>query len=117
MYRLAGEPDESLMVDELEKSPVANWEEYLQPIIRALKQQLGVDGVSLLSPATDVSHVSPELGFHIIGDVGFVERTVDVVNSWGTGPLPFSAFITPAGQLTFPISLGSAADVKFRKVL
>jgi len=119
VYRLAeDQPDESQMVEQLEQNPASNWKEYLQPIIRALKQQLGADGVSLLSPAIDAKFASPDLGFYIVGDVGFEdERPATVIDNYGNGPLPFRAYVSPDGKLTFPISLGRAADVKFRKVL
>lgn len=120
VYRLAQEPpDESKMVSEIESNPFANWEEYLQPIIRALKQQLRVDSVTLLSPEPVTSYVSPAMGFDIVGDVGFggEERPVEVIDKYGRGPLPFRAYVSGPGQLMLPIDLGSAADTSFRKVI
>lgn len=100
---------ESELVETFEDSPAANWEDYLQPIIRALKVQLGDTKVSLLGPTMKARPGGPGLsGFDIVGHIGFPDgRPIEVLDKFGDGPVPFSAHILPSGDLAKNIQIGA----------
>jgi len=99
-------PDEAEMVQEIEESPVADWREYLQPIIRAMRTQLGGVQVSLLSPTVSNTYSSPQFGFNIVGFVEFPQGTpVDILEEFGDVPIKFQAYVSPEGKLIQPIEI------------
>jgi hypothetical protein len=93
-------PTEEELVKEVEDSPGAQWEKYLQPILRVIKDtklkvpielhnnySVGVDG--------DVS-----LGFRITGVVYFIKGVPpDIAYALQGSPLRYVAFITPDGRI------------------
>ncbi len=98
--------DEAAMVEELEQEPAEQWRDYLQPIIRALKQSLGAE-VSLLGPRMGNPYSSPQYGFVITGHVGFPQgRPADVAERFGDRPVEFRAYVSPDGTLIQPIEIG-----------
>ncbi|KKK86462.1 hypothetical protein LCGC14_2762990 [marine sediment metagenome] len=93
-------------VEELEQELAAQWRDYLQPIIRALKQSLGAE-VSLLGPRMGNPYSSPQYGFVITGHVGFPQgRPADVAERFGDRPVEFRAYVSPDGTLIQPIEIG-----------
>ena len=97
-------PSESKMVQDIEEAPAEEWRQYLQPIIKALRQQLGFDAfgsVQLLSPKLENTFGSPDYGFNIVGFV----KTKEVVDQdqYGIAPYRFTATISPEGELVTPV--------------
>lgn len=112
LYRLAVDgpvstpepPTETEMVQQVEDKPVDDWRRYLQPIIRTLRQQLGLDhagAISLLTPVVRNPFGSPDLGFTIDGFVR-VQDPLDE-QKFGKPPYKFSAKISPEGDLMVPV--------------
>jgi len=99
-------PDEVEMVQEIEDEPVVHWEEYLQPIIRIIRTQLGGVQVSLLSPQVSNTYSSPQFGFGIVGFVEFTQGTPPtVLEEFGDVPVKFKAYVSPEGKLTQPVEI------------
>jgi hypothetical protein len=83
---------------EIEKSPANNWREYLQPILKDIKQQFGGVPISLLGTDIDAD-VDVDLGFHITGYVRFLGKVpTNIQEQYGDAPLHFKAFIDPEGK-------------------
>jgi hypothetical protein len=101
---LAG-PTEEEMVDEWEKGPYANIDEYYQLIIRKLKTKYGKP-VKLLNPELDVEIGSPEVGFNIVGFLQWPEgRPLEIAEEFGESPIVFEAYVTSDGTLLDEIFL------------
>ncbi len=99
-------PDEAEMVQEIEDQPVMDWREYLQPIIRAIRTQLGGVQVSLLSPEVSNTYSSPQFGFDIVGFVEFTQGTPSaLLEEFGDVPVKFQAYVSPEGKLIQPIEI------------
>ena len=97
-------PDAAEMVQDIEDEPVEAWEEYLQPIIRSIKQQLGGVPISLVSPQVSTDFVSPQFGFYLEGYVSFPDGTPeDILEEFGDVPVQFKAYVDPDGKLMQPI--------------
>jgi hypothetical protein len=107
IYRIAQEPEKDVvgpseeeMVDEIEDTPASRWREYLQPIIRLLKQQLGIK-VHLLGPQQKNPYGATQYGFSIEGHLKFPEGlTPELSEQFGDAPISFRAYIDPSGELT-----------------
>jgi len=106
-------PDESEMVKEISEHPSTKWREYLQPIIRAIKAQLGGVPVSLVDPDISNDYVSPQFGFNITGYINFPKgRPDDVRSEFGDSPIRFEVYIGPPDyDIHYPVELYSAEDV------
>jgi hypothetical protein len=94
-------PSEGEMVEELEEEPGANWRDlYLQPIIRAIRNQLDLaEGqVKLLGPRKVIPFDTDAYGFEIRGHVRF-DNFVPDQESFGRPPYRFTAIINPEGEL------------------
>ena len=99
-------PDEAEMVQEIEDQPVADWREYLQPIIRAMRAQLGGVQISLLNPEVSNTYSSPQFGFDIVGFVEFPQGTPQaLLEEFGDVPVKFQAYVSPDGKLIQPIEI------------
>ena len=97
-------PSKEEMVDEFEKSPQANIEEYFQPIIRSLENQYGTK-VSLVNPRLETEIGSPSAGFDIVGTLEFPEgRPLKLQKEFEDLPIRFQAYIAD-GNLVEPIFL------------
>lgn len=91
--------DPEKLVQEIENSPASNWRDYLQPILKDIKQQLGGVTISLLNPQID-SDVDVDLGFHITGYIRFLDDIpISVLHQYGDAPLHFKIFVDPDGKL------------------
>jgi hypothetical protein len=107
IYRVAQEPEEDAlgpseeeMVDTIEDAPADRWRDYLQPIIRLLKQQLGVP-VILLGPRQENPYGATQYGFTIEGHLKFPEgKTPTLDEQFGNRPIKFRAYIDPEGDLS-----------------
>lgn len=100
---LAG-PTKEEMVDEFEKSPQANIEEYYQPIIRSLENQYG-SKVTLVNPRLETEIGSPSAGFDIVGTLEFPSgRPLKLQKEFENLPIRFRAYIAD-GNLVEPIFL------------
>ena len=108
IYRIAQEepeedalgPSESEMVDTIEDAPADRWRDYLQPIIRLLKQQLGV-AITLLGPRQENPYGATQYGFTIEGHLKFPEgKTPELDEQFGDRPIKFRAYIDPEGDLS-----------------
>lgn len=99
-------PDEAEMVQEIEDQPVMDWREYLQPIIRIIRTQLGGVQVSLLNPEVSNTYSSPQFGFNIVGFVEFTQgHPEELLEEFGNVPVKFQAYVSPEGKLIQPIEI------------
>jgi len=99
-------PDEAEMVKDIEDEPVSHWEDYLQPIIRIIRAQLGNVQVSLINPEVSNTYSSPQFGFNIIGFVEFPQGTPPaILEDFGDVPVRFQAYVSPTGKLIQPIEI------------
>jgi len=99
-------PDEAEMVKDIEEEPVSSWEDYLQPIIRAIRTQVGGVQVSLINPQISNTYSSPQFGFNIVGFVGFTQGTpAFILEEFGDVPVRFQAYVSPEGKLIQPIEI------------
>ena len=91
--------DPEKLVQEIEQSPASNWRDYIQPILKDIKQQLGGVSISLLNPQLE-SDVDVDLGFYITGYVRFLEDPpISVLHQYGDAPVHFKIFVDPEGKL------------------
>jgi len=98
-------PTEKEMVEAVEDSPAAEWQKYLQPIIREIKLMLRVP-VELRNSFTISEQGDPSLGFHITGVVQFTEEIPPSLEEVLAGrPLRYKAYISPDGALADQIDL------------
>lgn len=97
------EPSEGKLVQDFSKSPINNWEEFLQLIVRVLGLRLGAE-IDLAGAAPKPGYGSTST-FTIDGTVQFKqERPLEVLKKYGKKQLRFSATIA-AGKLVEPIVL------------
>lgn len=98
-------PTQEEMVDEFEKSPQANIEQYFQVIIRNLENQYGGNPLILVNPHIEDEVGSPDAGFDIVGHLRWTNgRPLQIVEKFGEYPVVFSAYIAD-GLLVEPIFL------------
>ena len=96
-------PSEGALVQEFDNSPIKNWEQYLQLIVRVLGLRLGAE-IELAGAAPKPGYGSTST-FTIDGTVRFkTERPLEVLKKYGKNPLKFSATIA-SGKLVEPIIL------------
>lgn len=97
-------PTQEEMVDEFEKSPQANIDQYYQLIIRSLQNQYG-SKVELVGPHIETEIGSPKSGFDIVGNLEFPEgRPLRLQKEYEDYPITFKAYIAD-GKLVEPIFL------------
>jgi hypothetical protein len=105
---LAPAPEESSeadLVHDFDSSPIADWEKYLQLIVRALSARYNDADLELVG-----SHIDEALGdsstFEIKGGLRFKSRPLKLLKEYGQRPLFFSALIAD-GQLVEPIGISA----------
>lgn len=86
-------PTKEEMVDEWEKSPEANVDEYFQLIVRKLQNQYGKP-VKLINPHLSTELGSPSAGFDIVGHLKWPEgRPLAIQEQFGNHPVLFKAYV------------------------
>lgn len=98
-------PSEAEMVKEIEESPAASWEKYLQPILKDIRNTVKVP-IELQNSHMVPFAQDPDLGFYITGVVAFLDEVPAVYADLPKGErLRYVAYVSPDGILTRDIDL------------
>lgn len=93
-------PTSDELVQEIESSPPADWQQYLQPILKDIKNTVQVPIELRNSIMTSPFAGDPDLGFHITGTIVFLDAVppeyADLPNDT---PLRYEAYVSPDGEL------------------
>ena len=96
----AEETTEKSMVESIEKSPAAEWQKYLQPILRDIKNTVMVP-VQLNNSYMVPYAKDPDLGFYITGEIKFLDEVPEEYSELPEGSnVKYVAYVSPDGILS-----------------